>query len=687
MRLKASTNPDVSVSLLVELPATYPKTVPNLKVEDSEDLRHRAKSKIEDVIKNKPKELLGSEMIYELAVNIQDVLEDAALAQAGDKDIPSLEEERIEQETAAIQQAELEKKEELRKQEAATAEEERALQRLLEDKIRQRERTKARDSRRKSRTAALDVDDNVEESPGSILFDPPLVMNDSESRSIAFRAVSGKTILRSYPNKETFTVRPLVPESRTRVPLLVLKEIYLEEKGLEALTFRQQMRASEDRLEALRKLRHSNLVDFIGFKICPPVGTPDSTDHSWQICALFEYANKGSLSELLDLVNTVSAESIRSWIIQLLEALDFYHRNGVVHGNIHGGRVMLFRHVTGSTTVKLLGNIEDTLPQYSDHKQTLATSKSPFWLPPELTQSDARSSTKTDVWDLGIVLLQMGFGKDILHRYTSANAVMSSLDLSPPLLDLLREIFKSDPKKRPTAFQLQPSEFFRVDTPLLESSPTSHSMSQSRRPRLDSQIGMPAFSRYVHDFDEAGRLGRGGFGQVVKARNKLDNRFYAVKKISQNSAGALKDTLSEIMLLSRLNHPYVVRYYTAWLEEDFDTIEEDAISSTEGDSYRDGDLAASTSGLDFISSSGYPQVEFGYDTDENGDSTDRDEMKAEKAPTAETDPVTEISRVRSGSQGRPATTTLYIQMEYCEKHVSFADDIFVGSANSFLDSS
>jgi translation initiation factor 2-alpha kinase 4 len=674
LSLKASSNPDVYVVLLVQLPATYPKTVPNIIVEDLGNLRRGAKSRIEDVVKNKPKTLLGSEMIYELAVNIQDVLEDVALAQAEDKDIPSLEEERIEQEVAAFQQAERQRQEEIRKQEAATAEEERALQQLLEDKIKQRERNKARDSRRKSRSAALEASEPADEISGSITFDPPLVMNDSDGRSLTFRAVCGKTLLQSSPNKETFIVRPMTSENRFHAPLLVLKEIFLEESGPETLAFRQQMRTSEDKLETLRRLRHPNLVDFIGFKICRPVDAYNSPENNWQICVLFEYANKGSLSELLDIVGSVGVESVRSWMIQLLEALEFYHRSGIVHGNIHSGRVMLFRHVTGSTTVKLQGNVEEAIPSSRAPKRTLATSKSPFWLPPEVTQNDTQPTPKTDVWDLGIVLLQMGFGKDVFQRYTSANAVMSSLDLSAPLHDLLREIFRPDPKKRPTAFQLQPSEFFRVDVPLLENPVASHSMSMSRRPRVDSQLGMPLFSRYAHDFDEAGRLGRGGFGQVVKARNKLDGRFYAVKKINQNSAGALKDTLSEIMLLSRLNHPYVVRYYTAWLEEDFETIDEEAVSSTEADSFRGNTYEQSTSGLDFISSSGYPKVEFAYDSDDEngGTSTDQEMIGSNQVPEIETGTDRELNRVRSGSQGRPVTTTLYIQMEYCEKHVSIA---------------
>jgi translation initiation factor 2-alpha kinase 4 len=192
---------------------------------------------------------------------------------------------------------------------------------------------------------------------------------------------------------------------------------------------------------------------------------------------------------------------------------------------------------------------------------------------------------------------------------------------------------------------------------------------------------MPAFSRYHQDFDEAGQLGRGGFGQVVKARNKLDGRLYAVKKISHTSAAALKDTLSETMLLSRLNHSYVVRYYTAWLEEDFNHVEEEAMSSTEGDPFASQDHHGfSTGGLDFISSSGYPKIEFAAsDSDDENEGTLSDPAHPE---TPERNRVNdtgldsgsveeaELSRARSGSNGRPILTTLYIQMEYCEKHVS-----------------
>lgn len=680
LHLRASSNPDVCLVLLVELPATYPKTVPNLSLENLDELRDGARSRIQEIIRSKPKTLLGSEMIYELAVSIQDVLEDVAQAREQDKDLPSLEEERMEQKAAAIQRAELEKQEELRKQEAANAEEERALHKMLQDKMRLRD--KARNMRRKSRTGGVnlnDLSDVGENTPGAILFDPPLAINDTDDQPLVFRAVHGKTLLQSKQGKRTFTVRPVVSENRCHVPQLVLKEIFLDEKGSDTFAFREQMRSSEDKLESLKRLRHPNLVEFVGFKIIRPVGHYESPDNSWTVLALLEYANKGSLSELLDIVGTVAVETLRGWMIQLLEALEFYHRNGFVHGNIHCGRVMLCRNVSGETIVKLQSSVEEALPDSPGGRRSLTTSKSPLWLPPELTQESSPPTMKTDVWDLGIVLLQMGFGKDVLQRYTSANQLMVSLGLSPPLQELLREFFRPDPRKRPTAFQLQPSEFFRVDVPLTMRDRSSNSVSMQRRPRLDSSGAMPAFSRYHQDFDEAGQLGRGGFGQVVKARNKLDGRFYAVKKISQTSAAALKDTLSEIMLLSRLNHPYVVRYYTAWLEEDFNSIEEEAISSTEGDPFASQNHHGfSTGGLDFISSSGYPKIEFAAsDSDDDNEGTLSDQGRRQTTDDWGTGSAeeAELSRTRSGSYGRPVLTTLYIQMEYCEKHVSLQTGI------------
>ncbi|EEP79527.1 conserved hypothetical protein [Uncinocarpus reesii 1704] len=662
------------------------KTTPNLTLESADDLRGDAKSRIRNIVTAKPSELVGNEMIYELAVSIQDILEDAAVLRAQSEAGQSLEEERMAQEAAALQEAERLRQEELKRQQEATKEEEKEYEAAFKNQIKLRQREKEQNHRRKSRTMLEDAEhlDSNEDTPGAVTFDRPMVVIDNEGRQLTFKSVHGRTLINHAHYQETFTVKPVVPAAAPRVPFLVLKEIFIREKETKLSDVRQRIRSSEDKLEVLRSLRHPNLVEFVGYKIYSPLDPYVSHDNTWHVSALFEYANKGSLSELLDMVGTLAAENVKAWMIQLVEGLEFYHRHRLVHGNIHCARVLLFRSSTGGTVVKLLGSIEEALPLPSNAKRAFAASKSTFWVPPELMQEDAKPTIKTDVWDLGIVFLQMGFGKDVLQRYTSANSLISSLDLSQPLQDMVRELFQSDPKKRPTAFQIHPFEFFRVDSPLIMPTATSSSAPLPRRPRSDSQGVLPTFSRYEHDFDEVGRLGRGGFGQVVKARNKLDGRFYAVKKISHKSSAALKDTLSEIVLLSRLNHPYVVRYYTAWLEEDYFGTEEDAVESTDHElSHPEIEFGYSTSGLDFMSSKGYPKIEFGYDSDEqppgddqaedhtvsNGIAGEDDDGYDDGEPTQSlTDEEgDELELVDSGNSHQ-VTSTLYIQMEYCEKH-------------------
>lgn len=90
-------------------------------------------------------------------------------------------------------------------------------------------------------------------------------------------------------------------------------------------------------------------------------------------------------------------------------------------------------------------------------------------------------------------------------------------------------------------------------------------------------IPLIRYSRYQSEFREMEPLGRGGFGTVFRVANVLDGREYAVKKVSirssdWNSPGTeafsveLHRVLREVKFLALLDHPNIVRYYTAWLE-------------------------------------------------------------------------------------------------------------------------
>ncbi|KAJ2506785.1 hypothetical protein IWW47_001412 [Coemansia sp. RSA 2052] len=73
-------------------------------------------------------------------------------------------------------------------------------------------------------------------------------------------------------------------------------------------------------------------------------------------------------------------------------------------------------------------------------------------------------------------------------------------------------------------------------------------------------------SRYHDDFVQLRTLGRGGFGRVFEARNKLDGRQYAVKQIRVKGQVTADKTLRETKTLASLEHPNIVRYYSSWIE-------------------------------------------------------------------------------------------------------------------------
>ncbi|KAK4527073.1 hypothetical protein GAYE_SCF34G4994 [Galdieria yellowstonensis] len=102
-----------------------------------------------------------------------------------------------------------------------------------------------------------------------------------------------------------------------------------------------------------------------------------------------------------------------------------------------------------------------------------------------------------------------------------------------------------------------------------------------RRQQLTTNRFRPLLSRYREDFEFLRLLGRGGFGSVMKVRNKLDGRIYALKRVALTEKLLQeRHILREVTTLSRLSHPHVVRYHHAWLENEEDRAEEEGSLET-----------------------------------------------------------------------------------------------------------
>lgn len=705
IRIKASSDAEVAMTLGVVLVATYPKSPPLLTIKDG-SLRDSTKFKIQKFVETQPKLWAREEqeMIDRIVEGIREILEAAALKKAQGLELPSLEEERAAHEAELARLARNERElRELKKLEESK-EEERVLGDMVQEEIK-RQRTKAKESRKKNRSQRLSPDRAAEdpaETDVALVLDQPCKLIDGSGNALYFQTVIGRMVYREGPVTTVYKVKPVL-SARTVRPSLALKQVELKSHGKDSAQFKKQLQSLEMQLETLKKLRHQNLLDLTDFRIDRSISETDSSSPAiWSFSVLSPLADKGPLDELLEVASQIDISKAKIWTVDLLDALAFLHNNGIVHQDIHPGNILLCREPAGDIVPKLadagyqreLHNICTKLTNLA----TIRAAKSAYWFPPEIAGvSKPQYTQKTDVWDFGIVVLQMLFGLKVCDTYHSPSALRDSLSLSDPLEELVSKFFKSDPKKRPRAFELCSSEFLATSAPILAEydsaamggSLVSPPQSLPRRLRHDS-MNRGAASRYIQDYVEEARLGKGGFGEVVRARKMIDGRLYAIKKITQRSQETLSEMLKEVRMLSQMNHPAVVRYYNTWLEEvpDFsdagDTSTEgaptEASRATISQHINIEFTESKSRGLDFMSSSGHPYIEFGYDSAIEDDDDENDGDGDEYSSSSDQDTSTLDHRVpkvqlaipgqraRRGST-RPFRTIMYISMEYCEKRV------------------
>ncbi|XP_026165507.1 interferon-induced, double-stranded RNA-activated protein kinase-like [Mastacembelus armatus] len=95
----------------------------------------------------------------------------------------------------------------------------------------------------------------------------------------------------------------------------------------------------------------------------------------------------------------------------------------------------------------------------------------------------------------------------------------------------------------------------KEDIPNFTDKNTKNSPSLKKSPQ-------PVISRFTSEFDCIERLGTGAFGRVFKARQKLPEKYYAIKVVRYK-----EKALREVGALSDLHHPNIIRYYACWMED------------------------------------------------------------------------------------------------------------------------
>lgn len=421
------------------------------------------------------------------------------------------------------------------------------------------------------------------------------------------------------------------------------------------------------------------------------------------------------------------------YFIQILEALNYLHLNKLVHGNLTTENVLIDLN-TGH--IKLMNTmVECCLNDFIERSQSNAASKSNQFIEGKINfklkdiESDYNQFAYLLTWFLlefkinfkQLILIKQNDLIKLLHEQNNIDEctlelIKSCLNRNSITLiePLLIEYFTSSLKKLNDSLNenIKKKNVVNLNDDLENEQFTANDNDNIKN------LPLACKNSRLSDFLILSKLGQGGFGEVYKVKNKLDQNEYALKKIKMNTTNKLlnKKIKQEVRYLSGLCHENVVRYFSSWIE--YEMI--DKTDKIDEEEYTD-EIDSSFSKSEKISE----EKDSVYDSEDDDDSED-DEVDArilfsnslclpakvqdeelsddfivfqdshndgdknlkleESDDQAKQNQVSKVKKKFSTTQPSPYVEILYIQMELCEKstlqHAIIAQSLYQDNRRS-----
>ncbi|KAI0954220.1 hypothetical protein AcV7_007513 [Taiwanofungus camphoratus] len=685
--------------LHIKFPKTYPMIAcPTFTIQQPiRGLKANEVTKLSHTIHTEAQRNKGAEMVFQVITFAQDWIANNVVppAEVAGSLATEMSKRASEEERAKRQ----------REEEEAEQEEERAAQlaQEIEEEIRadacrqQLERERIQQARKRAMSDATEMPLSPSEDA---------TLTETFDQEIEWKGVSFNRVKLFHPRQDClgtmYQAEPGSEHGHATVPLELLSITFVS-SYYSTTQGRKKLKQLESEIQRLTRIRHPNLLAVLAVKLT----TPKSND-SPHLLVLTEQRPAVTLQDVLEDCDWLREDRASDYLEQILSGLLILHSNDVIHQGLTTKCVGLMPRETGGSSkmVKLykvgyyvrLLDLHRSNPFGFNIDPKMEESPIPDgWLPSDAVDSPLVYTKTRDIHAVGIILLQMLMGRNVMERFPDVHSALRNSSISPILQQQAVNMLLPN-KKHPIScltilagLMKRQLEAANPRTPVI---PISGSVRTPgpKTPMFQAYNGSPETdyfrapplktrhtSRWKEDWEELELLGRGAFGSVVKARNKIDNRVYAVKKIRLRASQSDNKIFREVNALSRLNHRFIVRYYTTWVEtseptstaasseSDRETATTDGMTSVPHSKSK-GEGSADPFSIDWDdvgseSRHSFPSIHFtrsgSATVEENGnDTSDSDDAFADIFGSA-----------NSGSTTPPPTVsrTLYIQMEFVER--------------------